>query len=622
MSDAASPAPPTSPVTQRSVTPAPVTSGQSGPQGETPQQSGGQAPPQQDAPVGRPAVTFSASLAGMKAGARVDAVVIGHDAEGVPVVRRGGGTFVATTREPLPANTQLTLEIQSTGTEIKAVIVARNGQPLQPPTDIRLLLTNVSSQSPATPQQGPGAPAAGQPATVVSLAAPSAGAAGTALQLVELLPGAQVLGRAVATSTTPSTAASGAPPAPGAAAAPASAGGASLVPGIPLLVRVTSLGATQQPGSGSTASNLPPGPAPQGSSAPPGAGATPGSSATLPGPAGGATAPSGGATTAGQQGTPVAPQGSTTAGAGPAAGLAPAPASTQQSPVIQLSGVVVGQGPDGRAVLQTSAGTLVIDARTTAQIGTSITVEVTRAGAAPAQAGPAAQAAAAASPQAALIDIASGWTSLREIVQLVQAIDPAIARQFIERRIPSLNARGASNVLFFLAALRGGDVAGWLGRDMVRVLERNGQRALIDRLADDFGQLRRFVDPDGGSEWRTLVFPFYDGEAIHQASMFVRGRRARPGEDGEDDLRFVVDLDLSALGAMQLDGLVRDKAFDLIVRSQRDLDQTMRQEISQLFDGALGATGLTGSLVFQTSASFPITPMQDIVSSGGGTVVA
>ena len=73
---------------------------------------------------------------------------------------------------------------------------------------------------------------------------------------------------------------------------------------------------------------------------------------------------------------------------------------------------------------------------------------------------------------------------------------------------------------------------------------------------------------------------------------------------------------------MQLDGLVRDKAFDLIVRSQRDLGQTMRKEISELFDGALGAPGLTGSLVFQTSPAFPIAPMQDIVSSNGSTVVA
>lgn len=615
MNDAASPTAPTAPVTQRSVTPAPVTSGQSAPQGQTPQHSGGQAP-QQDAPGGRPAVTFSASLAGMATGARVDAAVIGQDAEGAPIVRTSGGTFVATTREALPPNTQLTLEILSTGTEIKASIVARNGQPLQPPADVRLLLTNVSSQSAATLPQATGtstAPAAGQPVA----GSGGAGAAGPALPLTELAPGAQILGRAVGGTA---IATAGAPP--GAAAGPpAAAAGTALVPGTPLLIRVTALGSAVPAGT-TTA-----GPVPHGGPALPSAVPAVTPNATQ---SGGPAAPSAAVAASGQPGASPLPQGSVLAGAGAAAGPVPAGPSasaaglsaatgTPQAPVIQLNGVVVGHGPDGRAVLQTSAGTLVLDVRTSAQIGTPITIEVTRSGALPA---PAAQSAAAASPHAALIDIASGWTSLREIVQIVQSIDPAIARQFIERRIPSLNARGASNVLFFLAALRGGDVTGWLGREMVRVLGRNGQRALVDRLADDFGQLRRFADPDAGSEWRTLLFPFYDGEAILPANMFVRGRRARPGEDGGDDLRFVVDLDLTALGTMQLDGLVRDKAFDLIVRSQRDLGQTMRKEISELFDGALGATGLTGSLVFQTSPAFPIAPMQDIVSSNGSTVVA
>lgn len=105
--------------------------------------------------------------------------------------------------------------------------------------------------------------------------------------------------------------------------------------------------------------------------------------------------------------------------------------------------------------------------------------------------------------------------------------------------------------------------------------------------------------------------------------MFVRGRRPKKGDD-EENIRFVVQFELSALGAMQLDGLLRQQNFDLIVRSRTGLTEQVRQHISALFDGANEATGLKGNIVFHNVTTFPVSPFSDLfgVEPGADNVVA
>ena len=126
---------------------------------------------------------------------------------------------------------------------------------------------------------------------------------------------------------------------------------------------------------------------------------------------------------------------------------------------------------------------------------------------------------------------------------------------------------------------------------MTQTAERAGHKRLLDRLGDDFAQLRTLIDAEDDGEWRATPFPFYDGEAIEPVNMFTRSRR--PGKQtGEEEVRFVVQLELSALGAMQLDGLFRPQHFDLIVRNHTGLSEKLRQDISTLFSDAIEATGL------------------------------
>ena len=59
--------------------------------------------------------------------------------------------------------------------------------------------------------------------------------------------------------------------------------------------------------------------------------------------------------------------------------------------------------------------------------------------------------------------------------------------------------------------------------------------------------------------------------------------------------RFLIDLTLSRIGELQLDGLVRPRRFDLILRTHMPLPPEMRQEIGKLFQNSLETLGMTGA---------------------------
>jgi hypothetical protein len=93
------------------------------------------------------------------------------------------------------------------------------------------------------------------------------------------------------------------------------------------------------------------------------------------------------------------------------------------------------------------------------------------------------------------------------------------------------------------------------------------------------------------------------GAEIQQIRLLLRQNEEEPNEEATSDTRFVVDVDLSRLGRLQLDGLVRDKgkSLDLIVRSDAHLADTIQNDIRTIFLEAADSTGLKGGVNFQAA---------------------
>lgn len=579
------------------VTPAPLTPGQTGHQ-----QTSSQGEPQPHATTPAPppdtAVTLAPTLAGFSEGESVAVAVLGHDAEGRQIVQAPHSVLVTLDAEVLPELATATIRVTGIAHDhLRAQLTSVNGETAPTPHAIRLRVVQVSFP------QDPTAPA--QSSTPPSTAA------------TPLPPVLQV--GAVVQSLNPTS-----PPA-------TVAGGPAAQPiSTPTATGLTSIAvATARPSVFRIVSATPPaGPQAALVVGPPGTTVTsplngPTSRTAVPGQGpSAATASKAPASSLGARPLPSAAHVATTAGQPQSAGHRPSghtPGPAVSNPNIQVSGVITASGRPDQTVITTAAGKIVLaqPAPTHWPTGTTVVLEAPDARpdgqSAPIAATTVAPTNAATRPiDQILMKLGEDWPALRDLAKHTATAAPATAQAFVEGNVPAANARAAAQIMFFLSVLRSGDVTGWLGNDMLRSLERSGQRGLVERLGDDFRQLRRLGDESSANDWRLLLFPFTAGDRIEPIHMFVRGQR-RDQADGDQDVRFVVDLKMSTLGALQFDGLLHRQTFDLMVRSHTDLSETQRQDISRIFNTGLESISYRGQIAFQTVKEFPVSPFNDLL---------
>jgi hypothetical protein len=275
------------------------------------------------------------------------------------------------------------------------------------------------------------------------------------------------------------------------------------------------------------------------------------------------------------------------------------PALARPGVMPPLPGTVVALTRTGQPVVETPRGTFLLQARTDLPVGTKVQL-------APAAA-PAPELDAVPPP----IDAARGrdWPALREALAVIAASDPALAHQLINSVLPRPTPQLTKTLVVFLAALRGGDASGWLGSEAMSTLSKAGRGRLSARLSDDFNSIATQAAEPNKDGWRTYAVPF--GDEVGRLQVHVRAINEDEGEEEEGPARvarnrplrrFLIDLQLSQLGPMQLDGLIWTGRFDLVVRTRQLLPNSLTRELHGIYSNSLAAVGYSGALAFQTGA--------------------
>lgn len=195
------------------------------------------------------------------------------------------------------------------------------------------------------------------------------------------------------------------------------------------------------------------------------------------------------------------------------------------------------------------------------------------------------------------------WPALQETLQALAAVPEAAVK--MQNTLPTPSARLAPTALFFLAALRLGGVENWLGQGALQSLREMGKGALAERVAGDFGKISAQAKETVSGEWRGISMPLLHEGEISQMQFYIRRQQDDSQSGDKDDgprtapTRFILNLHLSRMGDMQLDGLLRKKQFDLILRSADNLPAPMRQELMQGFARGLAQAEMTGGISFQ-----------------------
>ena len=288
----------------------------------------------------------------------------------------------------------------------------------------------------------------------------------------------------------------------------------------------------------------------------------------------------------------------------------PTPSSGGGSSTV-LTGTVSGVTQSGRPVVATPFGHLALNATSDLRLGDRVALDVlaSRVGDI-----------STAERPAPLSVLAREWPALEGAMRVLhEALGPQAAAQITQAMVrPSPQMSAA--MLFFMNALKVGDMRAWFGNEASRALEQAGRGGLLSTLAEDFQTLQRATEP-GDNGWRAFLIPVV-GDEKRPIRVLTRGRRrgdgGKNGGSAEDGTAFLVDLELSKLGPFRLDGLVRNDLVDLWIRTTKPLPGLVRHDIKALFDGTLDRTGIQGRLSFKATPVLPPLPVAELQGGEAG----
>lgn len=278
----------------------------------------------------------------------------------------------------------------------------------------------------------------------------------------------------------------------------------------------------------------------------------------------------------------------------------PLPASPPPAQTATLPALVLAQPTGGAALVQSPAGVLSLNVASPLQVGSLLRLEVIGQPLAPPPLAP------APSPPQGLTP--GGWPSLDQAVDTLMQSDRQAAEQLM-RMIPQAGPRLAAALSLFAGAVRAADVRPLLSEPVTRGLERAGRKDLAERLKQEFLDLADdAARPLGRGDWQAITLPFAHGANIDPIDLYVH--RPPDDEDGGgkkgSEQRFILDVRMSVLGRIQLDGLVQKdaKRFDLIVRTAEVLPAAMCRDIAGIFAECGQLTGIKGQVSFQAGRPF------------------
>ena len=210
------------------------------------------------------------------------------------------------------------------------------------------------------------------------------------------------------------------------------------------------------------------------------------------------------------------------------------------------------------------------------------------------------------------------WPAMDDVLQtLARAAPQAASAMVASTPSPSNPAQMTPAILFFVAAVRGGDITQWLGSKATDILKTQRGGQALNKLMGETQTLSRVAAEPTPQDWRALNVPIYYEGDMHKIGLYYRHEN-----DEHDDservkgTRFVFDLALDKMGKVQVDGLFRPvsdagKRLDLVLRTEETFSQNTRAEMRQTYARALRDTGVAGELSFQNNPESWVTIQAD-----------
>jgi hypothetical protein len=281
-----------------------------------------------------------------------------------------------------------------------------------------------------------------------------------------------------------------------------------------------------------------------------------------------------------------------------------------------LIGKVLGYTRAGHAVIDTPAGALMMQERTRLPVGAQVALVLEPITPPPTPVLPPIT-----SPQQALLYLSNRWPALDDLLAVLRGAPLAPSNDPDNPPPPGVPQTGpklAAGLAAAISAFRSGEMERLLTPMLAGRKIPTDKEEMVKRLKEEFTQLSDLNKDRPTVDWRALFLPVYDPRiGLTQINLYYRHNSGEGSEKDKKDqgTRFLVDVNFAAIGAFQLDGLIRGKRFDLMIRSRSRLSRNQRQEIINIFENALEVGGNTGALEFRTVETFPVSPLDELRQS-------
>ncbi len=286
----------------------------------------------------------------------------------------------------------------------------------------------------------------------------------------------------------------------------------------------------------------------------------------------------------------------------------------QNAPIIELS-TQTATGQNARP--QSASSQLLILTNTRLNIGQEISLRVLK---------PQATLETALQPQTNAIhsplnaqETAPKWESFEKILLALETLAPELS-PLVQSQIPSPGkqspAQLSTSLLFFIKALQlKAPAENWLPQTLSQTLQNEQLRLPLQALEQDFEQLIRVVrDSATGQEFQRFTLPLQTDDALQPFYIFMRpfseeNKYQHSDAHNKDDMtlkdkkkkevRFLLNVNLSHMGAVQLDGLFKHKNLNMILRLKEPLSPKIQNELITRYTSVLETLGLEGVMRFQ-----------------------
>lgn len=176
-------------------------------------------------------------------------------------------------------------------------------------------------------------------------------------------------------------------------------------------------------------------------------------------------------------------------------------------------------------------------------------------------------------------------------------------------------------MFFFMNALQlNAGVAPWLGTPFMNALKaQQGNNSALNRLIgnldiDISNGSSRVRESVSGAEFQRFTLPIQTpDQQIQPIFLYLKPYSEDQNQSDKESLkntkkaeevRFLVDLKLSRLGAVQVDGLFKSKNMHMILKLEKSLPQPKMIEMQERYETVLGSLGLEGGLRFQSTENW------------------